>query len=219
MDGIHDLGGKQGFGRIDVRKRKCRSMHPGKRGCSASARAMQRAPDWNLDRFRFTRECIDPVDYLQRPYFDQWLQTYAALMIGSGVATIEELATRPFERGDRQSRRADGSAGRRLGQESMARFDRRPTAKRHGSPSTIACGPVPHGAPGHTRLPAYVRGRIGQITRHHGSHVLPDANARGVEKSEPLYTVAFAAAELWPEAASRSDRVFVDLWESYLELA
>ena len=71
----------------------------------------------------------------------------------------------------------------------------------------------------HTRLPAYVRGRIGVIENYHGSQPLADASARGVIKLEPLYTIAFAAADLWPEAQARRERVFVDAWESYLEPA
>ena len=218
MDGIHDLGGKQGFGRIDVLEEEVPFHEPWEARLLGITRAMQRAPDWNLDRFRFTRECIDPVDYLQRPYFDQWLQTYAALMIGSGVATIEELATGRSNAGTANLGAPMAPQAVASAKKAMARFDR-PDGKAPRFAIDDRVRASPHGAPGHTRLPAYVRGRIGQIMRHHGSHVLPDANARGVEKSEPLYTVGFAAAELWPEAASRSDRVFVDLWESYLELA
>ena len=48
---------------------------------------------------------------------------------------------------------------------------------------------------------------------------LPDASALGDERAEPLYTVVFDAAELWAEAAGRSERVYIDLWQSYLEPA
>ena len=72
-------------------------------------------------------------------------------------------------------------------------------------------------AASHTRLPAYVRGRTGVIDDSHGPRPLADAMACGVVKPEPLYTVAFEAGELWPEAQGRRDRVYVDAWESYLE--
>src|SRR5262249_8687317 len=75
------------------------------------------------------------------------------------------------------------------------------------------------GGSGHTRLPQYVRGRAGVVHAHHGAHVLADAPARGEQRGEHLYTVGFASADLWPEAKGRDDRVFVDLWESYLEPA
>jgi nitrile hydratase len=70
---------------------------------------------------------------------------------------------------------------------------------------------------GHTRLPGYVRGRHGKIHAHHGAHLFPDAVARGIEKAEHLYTVAFAARDLWPEANDSKDMIFLDLWESYLD--
>ena len=72
------------------------------------------------------------------------------------------------------------------------------------------------GHPGHTRLPAYARGRRGTIAASHGPFVLPDKGALAEDVAEPLYTVAFAAAELWPEARGRRDSVRIDLWESYL---
>ncbi|MDP9136907.1 MAG: nitrile hydratase subunit beta [Pseudomonadota bacterium] len=215
MDGIHDLGGKQGFGRIDVGEDETPFHEPWEARLLGIVRAMQRAPDWTIDRFRYTRECIDPVDYLQRPYFDQWLQTYAALMIGSGVATIEELATGHSNSGSANLGAPMAPQAVATTKKMLVRFDR-PV----GAAPRFAVGDRvrarTHGSPGHTRLPAYVRGRIGEINRCHGAHVLPDANARGIEESEPLYTVAFAAEELWPEAKSQRDRVFVDLWESYL---
>jgi len=75
------------------------------------------------------------------------------------------------------------------------------------------------GGSGHTRLPGYVRGRRGVIHAHHGGHIFADASARGEERGEHLYTVSFASSDLWPEAKGSSDRVFLDLWESYLEPA
>ncbi|HWA59818.1 MAG TPA: SH3-like domain-containing protein, partial [Caulobacteraceae bacterium] len=73
---------------------------------------------------------------------------------------------------------------------------------------------------GHTRLPRYVRGREGVVTRLHGAHVFPDSNAHfHGEAPQPLYTVRFAARELWGPDAGRRDAVYLDLWEPYLEPA
>lgn len=71
----------------------------------------------------------------------------------------------------------------------------------------------------HTRLPAYVRGKRGVIHAHHGAHVFADLSAQGMEQGQHLYSVVFAAGDLWLEATDNNDRVFVDLWESYLEPA
>jgi nitrile hydratase subunit beta len=69
---------------------------------------------------------------------------------------------------------------------------------------------------GHTRLPRYARGHVGQIVEVRATWQLPDEAVRGVFRAEPVYTVRFDAAELW---GSGSHSVILDLWESYLEEA
>jgi nitrile hydratase len=93
MDGIHDLGGRQGFGAIDVDEPEEPFHEPWEGRVRGMVNAMSKAADWNIDWFRHCRELIDPVDYLSRPYFDQWLQTYAAMLVNSGIATVDEIAS------------------------------------------------------------------------------------------------------------------------------
>ncbi|MEP0322354.1 nitrile hydratase subunit beta [Bauldia litoralis] len=218
MDGIHDLGGKQGFGPIDVGEDDNPFHADWEARMLGIVRAMSRPAPWSIDWFRHVRELIGPVDYLTRPYYDQWLQTYAAMMVNSGVATVDELASGTSVAdipglGPPSPPSAVAGAIR-----NTARFDRPAT-----EPPRFAAGdPVRaslNANPGHTRLPQYVRGRRGMVTAMHGAHVLPDASAAGVEKAETLYSVAFAATELWPEATAGGDRVILDLWERYLEPA
>ncbi|HWF82321.1 MAG TPA: SH3-like domain-containing protein [Streptosporangiaceae bacterium] len=71
--------------------------------------------------------------------------------------------------------------------------------------------------PHHTRLPRYVRGATGTVVELQGSHPLPDDRARGLRADpEPVYTVRFAARDLFGEG---EHVVTVDLWQSYLEEA
>jgi len=67
---------------------------------------------------------------------------------------------------------------------------------------------------GHTRLPRYARGHVGEVVEVLATWSLPDATMRGVTQPEPVYTVRFSAAELW---GSGSHAVLLDMWESYLE--
>ena len=71
---------------------------------------------------------------------------------------------------------------------------------------------------GHTRLPRYVRGRRGVVERDHGVFIFPDSHAAG-EGARPqhVYSVRFDARELWGATASPRDRVYVDLWDDYLD--
>jgi nitrile hydratase len=74
---------------------------------------------------------------------------------------------------------------------------------------------------GHTRLPAYVRGKQGVIERVHGVHVFPDQHAQADAQEAPqwLYSVRFDARQLWGSDAEPHSHVCVDAWESYLEPA
>ena len=73
---------------------------------------------------------------------------------------------------------------------------------------------------GHTRLPRYVRGRNGVIDRDRGVQDFPDTSAYGLgENPQHVYSVRFAARELWGEQASSRDAVYMDLWDDYLEPA
>jgi nitrile hydratase beta subunit len=72
----------------------------------------------------------------------------------------------------------------------------------------------------HTRLPRYARGRPGTIDRDHGVFVFADTNAHFLgEKPEHVYSVRFAASELWGDQAASRDAVYVDMWDDYLEPA
>ena len=73
---------------------------------------------------------------------------------------------------------------------------------------------------GHTRLPRYARGRFGTINRDHGVFVFPDTNAHFLgEQPQRVYSVCFAARELWGAQAGEKDSVYVDLLDDYLEPA
>jgi nitrile hydratase len=73
---------------------------------------------------------------------------------------------------------------------------------------------------GHTRLPRYARGKVGTVDRDHGVFIFPDTNVAGSgEKPQHVYSVRFAARELWGEQASPRDSVYIDMWDDYLEPA
>ena len=68
--------------------------------------------------------------------------------------------------------------------------------------------------PHHCRLPRYARGAVGTVVGSQGSHPLADDRARGLPaEPEPVYTVRFAARELFVDG---DHSVTVDVWESRL---
>jgi nitrile hydratase beta subunit len=218
MDGIHDLGGKEGFGPIEVDEEHV-AFHHSWEGREWAISRCARTPDISIDWWRHCRELIQAEDYLNRPYFDSWAQTDLSTYINAGLFSIEEIKTG----------KADPALARdyptpvKMSPErllenyrkSAARFDRPAMTE---PPFDIGRSVLTNrnGHSGHTRLPQYARGRAGIIHKHHGTHVFPDLSAKGIETYQHLYTVTFEAEELWPEAEGRRDRVYLDLWESYL---
>lgn len=218
MDGIHDLGGKQGYGPVDVEDEY--GFHHDWEGREWGIAQCARTPGITIDWWRHCRELIMPVDYLDRPYLDSWAQTDFATYIEAGWITLEEVRTgkslvEPGEKRDPPPVRSlaevladDHAKGIRYD----AEIDAPPVFDIGQGVKTAS-----HGYAGHTRLPQYARARQGTIHAHHGAHVFPDRSAEGVEIHQHLYTVMFMASELWAEAEGSKDKVYLDLWESYLE--
>jgi nitrile hydratase subunit beta len=225
MDTVHDIGGRQGFGPINWQKdrdeRAFREEWQGRAWalCMCMFAGWRGKPEiWTLDWFRHVRERIEPIDYLTRNYFDQWLQSLAATMIDNGAIRLVELV--PAARIDKSAKQAQYNTS---GAASSSGGSDTPGSEGQSSLPLYANGDTVRMkmlmAASHTRLPAYVRGRVGVVEDSHGPRPLADASALGVIKPEPLYTIAFEAADLWPEAKGHRERVFIDAWESYLERA
>jgi len=70
----------------------------------------------------------------------------------------------------------------------------------------------------YTRLPRYVRGKVGIIVKDRGVYVLPDTVGQRLEtKPQHVYSVRFAAQELWGTDAYANDSLFIDLFDDHLE--
>ena len=223
MDTVHDIGGRQGFGPVHWQKdRDEKAFHEEWQGrawalCWCMYANWHGKPEiWTLDWARHVRERIDPIDFLTRDYYDQWVQSLAATLIDNGAIRLEELvpaagADKSVGHADPSTSRAGPSTDVSITQSGEYQSGAPLFAKGDGVRMKMSI------AASHTRLPAYGRGRVGVIEDSHGPRPLADASVRGVIKPEPLYTVAFEAGDLWPEAQGRRQRVFVDAWESYLE--
>lgn len=72
--------------------------------------------------------------------------------------------------------------------------------------------------PTYTRLPRYIRGRVGTVMRDHGVYVFPDTVGMRLDtKPQHVYSVCFSAQELWGMDASTRDFLYIDLFDDYLE--
>jgi nitrile hydratase beta subunit len=219
MNGIHDLGGMHGFGPI-VPEANEPAFHAAWEGrMFGLAQAVTAPSGFTIDRFRFLRELMPPVTYLTWSYYEHWYFAIALALLQAEVVTIEELRTgraaAGYPKRDDAMRPADVDRAIRRGGKSSRVLDNRPNFSPGQTVTTRNFNPT-----GHTRLPRYARGKQGLIHSWHGAHVFADSSARADgECPQHLYTVMFSARELWGGDAAANDKVYLDLWESYLEPA
>jgi nitrile hydratase subunit beta len=216
MDGVHDMGGMDGFGRVEVERDEPVFHAPWEGRVLAMQRAMGYAGAWHIDHSRFAQERLPPAAYLTVSYYQRWALAMEKNLLERGYADAEELeaghALRPGKTLLRKLTLAVVQEGMTRSsfyrqQQGPARFkigDRVRAKNIH--PKT------------HTRLPRYVRGHMGTIELIHGCHMFPDSVAidRG-DDPQWLYTVVFEARELWGADADPTVKVSVDAFEPYLE--
>ncbi|GJD76827.1 nitrile hydratase subunit beta [Methylobacterium gregans] len=217
MNGAQDLGGMHGLGPVRPEPDEPVFHADWERRVFALALAMGFTGTWNLDGSRAARESLPPAEYLASSYYAIWLRALERQVAAHGLASPEEMARGVSEAPARPVARV--LTAEVLGPRFRAGF---PSDRPAQAPARFAVGDAVrarnlHPA-GHTRLPRYVRGRPGRVERVHGAFVLPDSNATGAgENPAWLYTVAFAAAELWGPDADPNQRVMVEMFEPYLD--
>lgn len=216
MDGIHDLGGMQGFGPVPVKSgdKDFADLADWEKRMWGLARNPL-APGITIDWFRHGLERMVPSDYLSYEYFNKWCANYLMLMLDNGTIALADVKRGHLENAEPPAAPVSltdvlaGTAKANFSFEREAATD--PVFEIGDSVRThkIMLGD-------HTRLPRYARGARGAIVVHHGAHALPDKGVHGIDEGEHLYTVAFPASELWGKEANPRDDVTLDLWESYL---
>ena len=204
MDGVHDLGGRQGFG--PVRYTHDAGAFHARWEVRVNALYAQavRAGLFNMDEYRHAIERMEPRHYLSASYYERSLTSLATLCVEKGIVPLAELE----ERAGGTFRIAQPAAPGRGNVASRTSFvpgDRVRVRDDHVA--------------GHVRMPAYIRGRTGVVVGVSPAYPFPDAHAHGVAADdEPTYDVRFRADELWPGAAEPA-LVHVGVFESYLERA
>lgn len=225
MDGIHDLGGKQGFGKV-IRMLHEPAFHERWEAAVYASMVAVAARGWlgNIDRFRHAIERIDPAAYLTHTYYGRWLAGLETLLEEAGNVSGDEINARVREVGSLdQQERLLRAARPSLPFETLPPSDQavRGQQRETNAPPRFALGDKVrtnrHGSEGHTRLPAYARDKIGEVVALHGAWVFPDTNAHGLgEQPCHLYTIAFQGVELWGSAGDAETEVRIDLFEPYL---
>lgn len=204
MDGVHDLGGRQGFGRVRYTL-NAPVFHATweVRANALYAHAVRRGV-FNMDEYRHAIERMEPRHYLGASYYERTLTSLATLCVEKNVVSREELE----QRAGGAFPLASPSAPGRGNAPQRERF-------RAGDHVRVRLDFVP----GHIRLPGYIRGKTGVVVGESPPYPFPDAHAHGVvAQDEPTYDVRFRSEDLWPNGADAA-LIHVGVFQSYLERA
>jgi nitrile hydratase subunit beta len=202
MDGIHDLGGKQGFGPVRYSPDSQAFHEDWEKRTNALYSLAVKVGIFNMDEYRHAIERMEPRHYLSASYYERSLTSLATLCVEKGILTLDELEHYAQGVFPLSLSSADGRSN--VTQREAFRIgDRVRTRNDHVA--------------GHVRLPAYVRGKVGVVVGESPAYPFPDAHAHGVQAAdEPTYDVRFSTADLWPNSSDTAF-VHVGVFRSYLE--
>ena len=222
MDGIHDLGGMDGFGHVDVEEDEPVFHAPWEGWVYSLQVAGMGTGAFNVDEFRHSIERLPPAEYLESSYYERWLAGVEQLFYEKGVLDPDAVEAREAALASGEATFPDDPDVDAYG-EIAAGLRETFDVERPEREPTFAAGDrvrVRNRHPdGHTRCPGYVRRAEGVVEAVRGTEVLPDARAHGGDDAEPVYNVRFSAEELWGAEEAEGGGVHLDLWERYLEPA
>ena len=221
MNGVHDMGGQQGFGPVLIEEVEPLFHADWESRAMAMTVAMGASGQWNIDLSRSARESLPPAVYLSSTYYEIWVRALEKLMLERRMVTAAELETGHLitspVKVSKVLTRDTVDAALKAGSPTERPIDQPALFKIGQKVRALNMHPQ-----GHTRLPRYVRGHVGTIVSLHGGHVFPDQHTlRALPpfnvEVEWLYTVVFEGPTLWGAQSDPNVEVSVDAWESYLE--
>jgi nitrile hydratase subunit beta len=206
VDGVHDLGGLDGFGPVEYEEAEPLFAEDWERRTFRFMVGSLGPLGANGGMFRHSIERMDPAHYLASPYYEHWLTGVTTLAVEAGAASPDELERRaggrfPLSRPDRGALPDDLTPR---------------TEPRYAVGDEVR---VREWHPrGHTRAPRYVQGKRGTIVRFDGAFNVSDIEAHGGGfVTDPVYSVRFTSRELWGDGGADGEVVHVDLFERYLQ--
>jgi nitrile hydratase beta subunit len=219
MDGIADMGGMQGWGRVQRPGDEPVFREKWEGRAFALGLLSMRTSGTNLDSFRHALNRQSPMNYIADGYYGRWCHAAQTLLVDSSIIAPGAVEAR--------ARNLRGENIEEPAWPEPNKPDYAPTAagslREVTEPPAFAVGDRVRAKDihptKHTRLTRYVRGREGVIERIQPSAVLPDTHATFEgENPQHVYSVRFDSHELWgPDAEDFT--LNIDLWESYLEAA
>ena len=219
MNGVHDMGGMDGFGKVEAEPNEPMFHTEWEGRVLAMVRAMGAAGAFNIDTSRYYREALPPEVYMTSSYYRKWFLGLEQNLLEKGFITAEEVAAAHAMTPGKSLKHGKFTVDQVERIMVRGQFGRTPTSQAKFKPGDRVRAKNIHPKT-HTRLPRYVRGHVGVVELNLGVSVYPDtaANEAG-ENPQWLYTVVFDSVELWGADADPTVKISVDAFEPYLEPA
>lgn len=178
--------------------------------------------EWTWADLRTGAEAMNPFDYFKFRYYEKWLGGITQFFIDKGYVTEDELSARKEELAA-QSAPAVADPAPAIDEQVVDYLRRGDSPRRDVAHPKFALGDsvritnVPAAA--HTRLPGYLRGRIGTVERiFEGDYAYFTHTGDGIGDPMPIYIVAFDPLDLFGERAEDGPlTIYAELFEAYLE--
>ncbi|OBB36414.1 nitrile hydratase subunit beta [Mycobacterium sp. 852002-51961_SCH5331710] len=177
--------------------------------------------EWTWADLRTGAEAMNPFDYFKFRYYEKWLGGITQFFIDKGYVTEDELAARKEESATESATAVDPVP--EIDDQVVDYLRRGDSPRRDVAHPKFAVGDsvritnVPAAA--HTRLPGYLRGRVGTVERiFEGDYAYFTHTGDGIGDPMPIYIVAFDPQELFGERAEGGPlTIYAELFEAYLE--
>src|SRR4029078_9665514 len=91
MNGVHDMGGMDGFGKVEPEPNEPTFHEPWEGRVMAMVRAMGANAGFNIDMQRFSRESIPPATYLSASYYQKWFLGLVRTLLDNRLAGADEI--------------------------------------------------------------------------------------------------------------------------------
>lgn len=218
MNGVHDMGGMHGFGKVEPESDEPPFHASWEKRVLAMQRAIRSTRAWNIDMSRDALERLPAKLYLAASYYERWALGMETSALEKGLIDADEMAAghalrpgklvaRAMTKNDIDQVYARGSFSRPPSRQARFKAGDRVRTRNINPPT-------------HTRLPRYARDREGVIEAVRGCHVFPDSvTTGGGENPQWLYTVVFDGRQLWGANADPTLKVSVEAFEPYIEPA
>ena len=94
MNGVHDMGGMQGMGPIEVEKNEPVFHDEWERRMFGVNLMLLAQGHVNFDEGRHAIERMGAAEYLKTTYYEHWMTSLQTLMVEKGILTTEEIKER-----------------------------------------------------------------------------------------------------------------------------